>query len=163
MNSNQASLETLRHELTIKVAAATTLAPERVLEAAHDFSKRRADVWANVRSAHLAVHDRGEYFAEVTEGTWVVGLFWERNRYEWSHPGSVKATVVDSNIFQPGSTWEIRATGREGGSDVELVLHRGFRRGPKGAIAGAVHHTIGTWVWSLFLRRALAAVENQTG
>ena len=162
MTSNQASLETLRHELTIRVATASTLAPERILEAAHDFSNRRARVWPNVRSAHLTVHERGENFAEVTEGTWVVGLFWERNRYEWSHPGSVKATVIDSNIFQPASTWEIQATARDSGSEVELVLRRGFRRGPKGAIAGAVHHTVGRWIWSVFLRRALVAVEGQT-
>ena len=151
-----------RHELTIKVAAATSLAPQRVLEAAHDFSNRRADVWPNVRSTHLTVHDSGESFAEVTEGTWVVGLFWERNRYDWSQPGSVKATVIDSNIFQPGSTWEIRATARDAGSEVELVLHRGFRRGPKGTIASTVHHTVGKWVWGTFLRKALATVEKQT-
>ena len=114
-----------------------------MLEAAHDFSPRRADVWPNVRRRHLEVHESGENFADVTEGTWVVGLFWERNRYDWSQPGSVKATVIDSNIFQPGSTWELRATARDRGSEVELVLHRGFRRGPKGRIAGAVHHTVG--------------------
>ena len=157
-----AQATTVRHELTIKVAAATSLAPQRVLEVAHDFSKRRADVWPNVRSTHLAVHESGENFAEVTEGTWVVGLFWERNRYEWSRPGSVKATVIDSNIFQPGSTWEIRATARDSGTDVELVLHRGFRRGPKGRIASTVHHTIGKWIWAMFLRHALATIENQT-
>ena len=33
-------------------------------------------------------------------------------RYDWSHRGLVKGTVVDSNIFKPGSTWEIRATPR---------------------------------------------------
>ncbi len=162
MNTYQPSLETGHNELTIEVTAATRLAPERVLEAAHDFSKRRADVWANVRAARVEVHERGDNFAEVTEGTWVVGLFWERNRYDWSHPGTVKATVIDSNIFQPGSTWEIRATGREGGSDVDLVLHRSFRRGPKGRIADAVHHAVGRWIWSLFLRRALAAIESQS-
>jgi hypothetical protein len=132
-----------------------------VLDAAHDFSNRRADVWPNVRSRHLTVHERGQNFAEVTEGTWVVGLFWERNRYEWSQPGSVKATVIDSNVFQPGSTWELRATAREGGSRVEMVLNRGFRNGPKGRFASAVHHTIGKFVWAMFLRRALAVVEKE--
>ncbi len=150
------------HVLTIKVAAETPSRPQRVLEAARDFSDRRADVWPNVRARHLEVHQRGENFAEVTEGTWVVGLFWERNLYEWSEPGSVKATVIDSNIFQPGSTWELRATARDGGSKVELVIHRGFRSGPKGRIASAVHHAVGSWVWGRFLRSALDAVEKQT-
>jgi hypothetical protein len=150
------------HVLTITVRAETPLAPQRVLEAARDFSVRRADVWPNVRANHLEIHQRGENFAEVTEGTWVVGLFWERNRYEWSEPGSVKATVIDSNIFQPGSTWELHAFTHDGGSEVEMVLHRSFRSGPKGRIASAVHHTVGKWVWGRFLRSALAAVAKQT-
>jgi hypothetical protein len=158
--------DTVRHgvdteKLTIRVAAKTSLRPERVLDAGRDFSERRADVWSNVKVKHLEVHERGETFADVTEGTWVVGLFWERNRYDWSQPGLVKATVLDSSVFEPGSTWELRATPCDGGSEVEIVLHRGFRRGPKGRIASAVHHTAGKWVWGWFLRRALAAVERQ--
>ncbi len=148
--------------LTIDVAAQTSLPPQRVLEAASDFSDRRADVWPNVKARHIEVHESGENFAEVTEGTWVVGLFWERNRYEWSQPGSVKATVIDSNIFQPGSTWELRATARDGGSEVEMVINRGFRSGPRGRFASAVHHTVGKWLWAAFLRSSLAAVKKQT-
>ena len=162
MNPNSTVLEKGRHGLTIKVAAETPSPPQRVLEAARDFSDRRAGVWPNVRAKHLEVHESGANSADVTEGTWVVGLFWERNHYDWSQPGSLKATVIDSNIFQPGSTWELRATARDSGSDVELVLHRGFHTGPKGAIASAVHHTVGKWVWGSFLRSALAAVEKQT-
>ena len=148
-------------KLTIRVATKTSLPPERVLDAGRDFSERRADVWSNVNVKHLEVHEHGETFADVTEGTWVVGLFWERSRYDWSQPGLVKATVIDSSVFEPGSTWELRATPCDGGSEVEIVLHRGFRRGPKGRIASAVHHTAGKWVWGWFLRRALAAVEKQ--
>jgi len=62
-------------KLTIKVAAKTSSPPERVLNAGRDFSERRADVWWNVKVKHLEVHERGETFADVTEGTWVVGLF----------------------------------------------------------------------------------------
>ena len=151
-----------RRVVTIQVAAHTPLPPQRVLEAAHDFSARRADVWPNVRKSHLTVHESGEGFADVTEGTRVVGLFWERNRYDWSKPGTVKATVIDSSNFEPGSTWELRATARDSGSQVQMILNRGFRSGPKGRIASTIHHTVGPWVWRLFLARALAAVEKQT-
>ena len=158
--------DTVRHsvdteKLTIRVATKTSLPPERVLDAGRDFSERRADVWSNVNVKHLEVHEHGETFADVTEGTWVVGLFWERGRHDWSQPGLVKATVIDSSVFEPGSTWELRATPCDGGSEVEIVLHRGFRRGPKGRIASVVHHTAGKWVWRWFLRRALVAVERQ--
>ncbi len=159
-------IDTIRHgvdteKLTIRVAAKTCLPPERVLDAGRDFSELRADVWSNVKAQHLEVHELGETCADVTEGTWVVGLFWERCRYHWSQPGSVKATVINSSVFERGSTWELRATPSDGGSEVEIVLHCGFRRGPKGRIASAVHHTAGKWVWGWFLRRALAAVERQ--
>jgi hypothetical protein len=115
-----------------------------------------------VQNRHLTVHDSGENFADVTEGTRIGGLFWERNRYDWSKPGTVKATVIDSSNFEPGSTWELRATARDSGSQVQMILKRGFRRGPKGRIASTIHHTIGTWIWRRFLRSALAAVDEQT-
>jgi hypothetical protein len=159
MNPNQGSVREGRHVIAIKVAAETPCPPQRVLETARDFSARRADVWPNVKARHLEVHEIGENCADVTEGTWVVGLFWERNRYDWSQPGSVKATVIDSNILQPGSTWELRATAHDTGSDVEMVLNRGFRSGPKGRIASAVHHSVGKWIWGSFLRSALASVK----
>src|SRR5947209_1444107 len=131
--------------LTIHASATTASSPQRVLGAAVDFSGRRADVWPNVQKRYLQIHESGDDHAVVTEGTWVIGPFWERNRYDWSTPGSVKATVVDSNVFRRGSTWELRATARDGGSDVQMVLHRGFRNGPKGMFASAVHHTVGPW------------------
>src|SRR5256714_9374088 len=72
--------DTVRHgmdteKLTIRVAAKTSLPAERVLDAGRNFSERRADVWSNVKVKHLEVHERGKTFADVTEGTWVVGLF----------------------------------------------------------------------------------------
>jgi hypothetical protein len=148
--------------VTIRVTADSPLPPRRVLEAAHDFSERRADVWLNVRKNHLDVHDSGATFADVTEGTWVAGLFWERNRYDWSTPGTVRATVLDSSMLEPGSTWEVQATARDDGSRVQMVLHRGFRRGAKGRIASTVHHTVGRWVWRWMLRNALSAMKKQT-
>ena len=100
--------------------------PERVLEAARDFSPRRADYWRDVYPEHLTIHDRGETWADVTEGNpWPIGLVWERLRYDWSQPSAVKGTVVDSNLFKPGSTWEIHATPATGtGSRVEIIAVR---------------------------------------
>ncbi len=101
----------------------SSASPERVLEAARDFSERRADMWPDVHVEHLEVHDAGDTWAEVTEGNpWPIGFVWERLRYDWSQPGLVKGTVVDSNLFKAGSSWEIKATSAEGGgSRVELI------------------------------------------
>jgi hypothetical protein len=80
------------------------------------------------------VHAAGDTFADVTEGNpWPIGYVWERLRYDWSEPGSLKGVVTDSNIFKPGSTWEIRATPANGGSRVEVVAVRRLR-GFKGAL-----------------------------
>lgn len=109
----------------VHVVETTTARPEAVLEAARDFSPRRAELWRDVSVEHMTVHDRGETWADVTEGNpWPIGLVWERLRYDWSHPGAVTGVVVDSNIFKPGSTWEIRATPAGGGSQVEIVAVR---------------------------------------
>lgn len=132
---------------------------ERVLAAARDFSARRAELWRDVYVEHLEVHDAGETWADVTEGNrWPIGLVWERLRYDWSEPGALKGRVTDSNIFKPGSTWEIHATPLDRGSRVEIF---------------AVRHLKGRgWlVWPFFplglarrdvadyLRRFLAKVE----
>ena len=79
-------------------------------------------------SQHLRVHEVGEAFAEVTEGNpWPIGYVWERLRYDWSQPGSVRGVVTDSNTFKPGSTWELWATRANGGSRVEVIGVRHLR------------------------------------
>jgi hypothetical protein len=51
---------------TIHIALQSPLAPERLLEAVHDFSARRAEVWPAVSVPRLIVHDRGDTWADVT-------------------------------------------------------------------------------------------------
>ena len=51
---------------TVHVVDETPVAPERVLEAARDFSERRAEMWPDVHVEHLQVHEARETFAEVT-------------------------------------------------------------------------------------------------
>ena len=100
---------------TIRVVLQSSLAPERVLQAAYDFSERRAEVWPAVSVPRLTVHDRGDTWADVTEGTRAGPVVnWERCRYDWSQPGSVTAPVTDSNVYAfPASSWEIKATPTE--------------------------------------------------
>jgi len=113
---------------TVHVVEETRVAADRVLEAARDFSERRAEMWPDVHVEHLQVHEQGDTFAEVTEGNpWPIGFVYARLRYDWSEPGAVKGVVTDSNIFKPGSTWEIRATPANGGSRVEVIGVRHLR------------------------------------
>jgi hypothetical protein len=113
----------------VHVVDESTASPEAILTAARDFSPRRAGLWRDVYTEHLTIHDQGATWADVTEGNpWPIGLVWERLRYDWSQPDSVRGTVIKSNLFKPGSTWEIRATPAEdGGSRVEIVAVRNLR------------------------------------
>jgi hypothetical protein len=113
---------------SVHVVDHTSVDSERVLEAARDFSARRAEMWPDVHVEHVQVHESTDTTADVTEGNpWPMGYVWERLLYDWSEPGLVRGTVKESNIFQPGSTWQIRATSTNGGSRVEIHAVRHLR------------------------------------
>lgn len=147
---------------TVHVVDETPVAPELVLEAARDFSPRRAEMWPDVHVEHLQVHEAGETFAEVTEGNpWPIGYVWERLRYDWSEPGSVKGVVLESNIFKPGSTWEIKAKRAIGGSRVEVIAVRRLR-GFKGRLLAPVFPLgLAKRTVAEHLRHFLSKVEEQ--
>ncbi len=112
----------------VRVAEHSDLPPDVVLAAARDFSEQRADRWPDVHREHLRIHEMGDTWAEVTEGKpWPIGVVWERLRYDWSDPHALRGTVVDSNLFKPGSTWELWATPEDGGSRVEVRANRHLR------------------------------------
>ena len=147
----------------VHVSATSTASPEQVLLAARDFTLRRAELWRDVYVEHMTIHDRGETWADVTEGNpWGPWLVWERLHYDWSQPDSVRGTVIESNLFKPGSTWEIRATpDADRGSRVEILAVRNLRG-------------VGWLIWPLFplglarrdvaayLRQFLSKMETQT-
>ena len=95
----------------------------------------------------------------MTEGTKSGPIFaWERCRYDWSQPGSVKATVTDSNVYAfPGSSWEIKASPSNGGSKVEMIWVREFQRHPLARFLGTVFRLAGK---SLFGRDARKTLKN---
>src|SRR5215471_5106894 len=123
--------------LNITVKEESAAAPEQVLElAGTDFSAHRAKVWSNVNERRLKVHERGDAHVHVTEhGTGPAWFAWERTRYDWSEPGTIRQIVLDSNVLEPGSTWELRVTQRDGGgSEVQMTLARSFRRSLAGGV-----------------------------
>lgn len=147
----------------VQVVDRTPVPPERVLEAARDFSERRSELWPDVHVEHLELHRAGDGFAEVTEGNpSPIGPFWERLRYDWSEPGSMKGVVIDSNIFKSGSTWEIAATPADGGSRVAVTMVREFK-GLKGRLVGPIliHTGLAKRTLADHLRHFLAQVEGQ--
>lgn len=141
--------------LDIKVSERTSASPEQVLAAATDLSEGRVKVWPNSKPAYFEVHAQGAGFAEVTEGFRPpFGRVWERSRYEWE-PGAIRQTVIDSNVLELGSTWELKVSPSARGSIVEMRLRREFRRSAK-------DHLGGRRMWGWYLRKALAEIEGRS-
>jgi hypothetical protein len=144
---------------TIHVTTQSRLAPARVLAAGHDFSARRAEIFPAVSTPYLEVHELNQTSADVTEGTPAgVGINWERCRYDWSQPGSIRAIVTDSNVYQPAnSSWELRATPAERGSKVEMIWIREFTHNTRGRVFGTLFKLIGK---PIFRREAKRTIRN---
>lgn len=129
--------------------------PEQVLAAAINFTDQRPDLWPNISRRFYKVHEVGAGRAEVTEGSDIMGGIWARERYDWSQPGIVRATVQDSNVFQPGGTWEIRVQPTErGGSRIELNRDR-RGKGLKGKVTEIMLSIAGRKVLSNGLQQTL--------
>ncbi len=108
----------------VHVRAHGSFAPDVFTAALTDFGPGRAEVFGNTPPDGVQVHDRGETWAEVTEGS-TTGPVWQRSRYDWSGPGEVRIDVLDSNAFGPGSRWLYRVTPAPGGgSDIDLSVVR---------------------------------------
>ena len=108
----------------IHVAVDTSLSAREVLGAATDFTAHRLEVWPTIDPAVYRLLSQGDQCAVVREGTDVLGGIWAEERYDWSEPGVVRATVRDSNAFVAGGTWEMRVKPDGEGSHVDLVWHR---------------------------------------
>jgi hypothetical protein len=147
---------------TVRVVTSTSLDPGRVLEAARDFSGRRAEVFPAVSLEHMTVHELGQTSADVTEGTAAgIGVNWERCRYDWSHPGTVTATVTDSNVYAfPGSGWRLKAAPRNGGSEVEMTWVRKFQRRPRGMFWGTLFALLGQPIFGKYAKDVLTNLER---
>jgi len=92
----------------VHVVDRTPVPTDRVLEAARDFSERRSELWPVVHPEHLVVHrvgrvrrgDRGQLVADRPLLGEVAVL---------PAGATIKGVVLDSTVFRPGSTWELRA------------------------------------------------------
>jgi polyketide cyclase/dehydrase/lipid transport protein len=151
---------------TIRVVTDSALAPGQVLEAAHDFSERRAAIFPAVEIERLEVHENATSTAEVTEGTGVgpLGANWERCRYDWSQPDKVTAIVVDSNVYAfPGSSWEITAKPKGDGSEIEMTWIREFNHRPRGLLFGTAFRAIGNRMFRKYARDVVDNLERVSG
>lgn len=143
----------------IRASATTQLPPEAVIAAATDFSERRPEIWSNLDPRVFRVETIGADCAEAIEGSATLGGIWARERYGWSRPGVVRADVMESNVFGPGSWWELRvAPDGTGGSHVEWVSRR-EPKGLRGRLVTSMLRLAGTRYIGGYLRDTLQALE----
>jgi len=139
--------------------ADTTASPEQVIGALTDFSPRRLDLWPNIDRNFYKVGTVEQQAADVTEGSSAFGGVWERARYDWSHPGTVRLEVEDSNAFEPGSFWLYSVSpGANGGSHVRMEFDR-RPRNFKGYVVGALLSLFGKQIFGKSLRETLKRIE----
>jgi hypothetical protein len=100
----------------IEMDTETSLPPEQVVAALTDFTERRVEIWPGISPKYYEVYSVGDTSAEVREGT-VAGpmKIWARERYDWSTPGTVQWTVMESNFCKPGSYVRADVGARQGG------------------------------------------------
>ncbi|MEO8510039.1 MAG: hypothetical protein ABI534_02235 [Chloroflexota bacterium] len=127
--------------------------PEPVIDALVDFWPDRARIWRE--TSHPAVyrlHRLGETDADVTEG---VPFSWSREHYDWSTPGVVMLTQLDSNVAQNGTIrYQIRPDGA--GSLITCDRRREFF-GRRGRVAGTFMVLLGR---SVLIRQLRAGLER---
>ncbi|GAA2345582.1 hypothetical protein OKJ48_17400 [Streptomyces kunmingensis] len=98
----------------------SSLRPAEAMAVLTDFSASRAQVWPSIDADHFTVHELGENWAEVTEGT---SAAWERARYEWSD-SKVTVTTLESKLFGAGGGWVFDLTPEADGTRVDVELTR---------------------------------------
>lgn len=136
------------------------LGPEPLLSATVDFSARRPEIWPSISRKFYRVHELGDCCAEVTEGSDVMGGMWARERYDWTTPGVVRATIQDSNIFKKGGVWELRTLPNgSGGTRIEVLNHR-QAKGLRGHVIGAMLQVSGQKMLRESLAQTVAIVER---
>ena len=144
---------------TIDITETTTATPEQFLAGLIDFGPDRSKIWGNSADSFLTVHDSGDTWADVTEGSKAAGAVWERLRYDWSNPLDVVLTTTDSNAWGGASGHRYTLTpGADGRTQVHLVVVReGIH--VKGRLLGALMPFVGRSFIAKSLRGALRAIE----
>jgi polyketide cyclase/dehydrase/lipid transport protein len=146
----------------VHYAADGRLPAQRFIDALTDFSDRRPAIWPGLSARLFRVHELGDTWADVTEGSDVLGGIWARERYDWSTPGVVTIHCLESPFFRSGPTATWRVSPTAAGCHVEVDLHR-IARSPRGALVGALVQLMGKRRFTAELQTALTRLAAEPG
>ncbi len=136
--------------------------PETVLDALTDFSERRPELWPELDPDTYRVDEVHATSAVVREGQRKPRL-WALEEYEWSTPGTVTWTALESNFCAPGGFMSARVEPASGGGSRVHVHWNRTGIGLKGKmIVGMLRMTRGKPL-AAGLARALAGLPRKNG
>jgi Polyketide cyclase / dehydrase and lipid transport len=157
----------------VSFSMTTSVAPDRAFDAMVDFSDRRPELWPALHPETYVVHESGEGWAEVTEGSGPeaarLSLFtfrprsreaWARHRYEWSRTDrAVRWTVVESSWINPPGPSSYRVIPDDGGSRIEFSMDRTYR-GLAGRLMELAMRVAGRRMMMMYWKRHLELVAQ---
>ena len=140
---------------TIRYAADGAVSPERFIAALTDFGERRPALWPNLDAKYYELHELGDTWADVTEGTDLLGGVWAHERYDWSEPGHVQLRLVEAVDFSPGTVIDYHVTSRpDGGCHVAVDFQR-IAVSARGRLIGLLVQLMGRRRFAADLRETL--------
>jgi len=132
-----------------------TVSAERFIAALTDFSERRPELWPNLDAKYYELHELGDTWADVTEGTDLFGGVWAHERYDWSEPGHVQLRLIEAVDFSPGTVIDYRVTSRpDGGCHVAVDFQR-IAVSARGRLIGLLVQLMGRRRFAADLRETL--------
>lgn len=131
------------------------ISTDRFIAALTDFTEHRLALWPNLDAKYYRLHELGDTWAEVTEGTDVLGGVWARERYDWSEPGLVRLRLVEAADFRPGTLVDYRVMARPDGGCHVVVDFQRIATSLRGRFVGVVVQLTGTRRFGADLRETL--------
>lgn len=136
------------------------ISAERFIAALTDFGDRRPELWPNLDTKFFKLHDRGDTWAEVTEGTDIFGGVWARERYDWSEPGMVRLRLVEAVDFKPGTEIVYRVISLPNGGCHVAVDFQRIAATMRGRLVGFLVQLAGARRFSSDLRVTLDRLDR---
>ena len=128
---------------------------DRFIAALTDFGPRRPELWPGLDAKFYELHELGDTWADVTEGTDFLGGVWARERYDWSEPGIVRLTLQEAPDFVPRTVTVYRVTARPDGGCHVVVDFQRTARSLRGRLVGVLVTLAGRRRFTAELREAL--------
>ena len=146
---------------TTLVHAETSLSAEKFRAALTNFTDReqRLRDFSSLSADVFKVHELGDSFATVTEGTSMAGGVWEKLRYDWSDPNVVTLTTIDGNVFMPGGSWRYTTSSTADGKTCVDLTVRHTPKTIKGKFFAVILTLAGSPFLTADLKKTLRRIE----